>query len=62
VAVQVLAEAGAANDDGEVVRYWLRLIEANTDRLADPANPDLIFPGQVFALPIHSPAAERAQP
>ncbi len=37
--------------DPEVDRYWLRLIEANRYRLADPANPDLIFPGQVFDLP-----------
>ena len=37
--------------DREVVPYWLRLIEANRQRLADPANPDLLFPGQVLVVP-----------
>lgn len=37
--------------EAEVARYWLRLIEANADRLADPDNPDLIFPGQVLVVP-----------
>jgi hypothetical protein len=58
VAVRVLEEAGAPGGDYEVAQYWLRLIEANAERLVDPANPDLIFPGQVFALPIVSPTAE----
>lgn len=62
VAVRVVAEAGAAEGDAEVARYWLRLIEANAERLADPANPDLIFPGQVFALPVVSSPGERALP
>jgi hypothetical protein len=35
----------------EVVPYWNRLIEANRTALADPGNADLVFPGQVFALP-----------
>jgi nucleoid-associated protein YgaU len=33
---------------GDVVRYWLALVEANRDRLADP---DLVLPGQVLVLP-----------
>ena len=37
--------------EAEIAAYWLRLIEANRTDLADPANPDLIFPGQVFRLP-----------
>ncbi|CAN5171577.1 hypothetical protein BH24ACT1_BH24ACT1_10670 [soil metagenome] len=61
VAVQVLQRGGAVTrSDGEVAEYWNRLIVANTDRLADPGNPDLIFPGQVLTLPIPSPAGERA--
>lgn len=40
-----------APTDSEVDRYWLRLIQANRSRLADPLNPDLIFAGQVFDLP-----------
>lgn len=41
----------AGQGDAEVARYWLRLIEANANRLADPDNPDLIFPGQVLVVP-----------
>jgi hypothetical protein len=42
--------------DAEVVPYWQALIEANRARLADPANPDLIFAGQSFELPPPPPA------
>jgi len=35
----------------ELLPYWASLIEANRDRLVDPANPDLILAGQVFVLP-----------
>lgn len=31
--------------------YWRRLIAANLDRLVDPGNPDLLYPGQVLVLP-----------
>lgn len=36
----------AAVDD-----YWRRLIARNRARLVDPGNPDLLYPGQVLALP-----------
>lgn len=36
--------------DDEVGPYWRRLVAANSDRLADPANPDLIYPGQRLAV------------
>ncbi|HSH23480.1 MAG TPA: hypothetical protein VK975_05390, partial [Acidimicrobiales bacterium] len=51
VATRVLEAAWAmpATDD-QVADYWQRLIEANRDRLADPANPDLVFPGQVLTV------------
>ncbi|MGI8776542.1 MAG: LysM peptidoglycan-binding domain-containing protein [Acidimicrobiales bacterium] len=42
---------GRAPTSAEIVPYWHRLIEANRSALADPANADLIFAGQVFALP-----------
>lgn len=35
----------------EIGRYWRALVAANRDRLADPANPDLLFPGQRLRLP-----------
>jgi hypothetical protein len=43
----------AVDQTGErnVVEYWRALIEANRDRLVDPANPDLVFAGQRFLLP-----------
>lgn len=37
--------------EAEVAAHWRRLIEANRDRLANPDDPDLIFPGQRFVLP-----------
>jgi hypothetical protein len=37
--------------DGEVATYWRTLIDANTDRLVEPGNPDLLLPGQVLILP-----------
>ena len=52
VAERVLHTAwGRAPTDREVVPYWSRLVDDNRPRLADPANPDLVFPGQVVALP-----------
>jgi hypothetical protein len=38
-------------DAADVARYWLRLIEANADRLRVPGDPGLIFPGQTLVLP-----------
>lgn len=46
------ASAGRQPSDAEIVPYWRRLIEANRGALADRANPDLIFPGQVFTVPL----------
>lgn len=37
--------------DEAVAEYWQNLIDANADRLIDPGNPDLIFPGQELLLP-----------
>ena len=33
---------------GDVAAHWVALVEANRARLADP---DLVLPGQVLALP-----------
>jgi nucleoid-associated protein YgaU len=35
----------------EVVRYWRSLVELNRSDLPDPADPDLVFPGDVIRLP-----------
>ena len=51
IAVGVLTERAAAPpEDRDVVEYWRRLIDANRSRLIDPANPDLIVPGQAVVL------------
>ncbi|MCU1453766.1 MAG: hypothetical protein JWN46_1912 [Acidimicrobiales bacterium] len=42
---------GRRPSDAEVAPYWRHLIELNRARLADPANPDLVFPGQQVELP-----------
>jgi len=44
------SRSGAATDV-DISDYWTTLIEHNRDRLVDPANPDLIYPGQRFELP-----------
>jgi hypothetical protein len=37
--------------EAEVAVHWRRLVEVNRDRLANPDDPDLIFPGQHVVLP-----------
>lgn len=57
VAEQVLADAWARRpEDREIVEYWRTLIEANRSLLADPANADLLFAGQVLILPAVPPS------
>ena len=52
MSVSALAIAwGRPPTDSEVERYWLQLIEVNRERLVDPDDADLIFPGQRFELP-----------
>ena len=38
--------------DRETARYLDAIIRANHDVLAVADDPDLVFPGQVFALPV----------
>jgi hypothetical protein len=42
---------GGSAPDRDVARYWHRLVELNRADLPDPANPDLVFPGDVIRLP-----------
>jgi hypothetical protein len=37
--------------DDQITTYWLRLVQLNRAELADPGNPDLVFPGQTIRLP-----------
>ena len=52
IAADVLHDAwGRAATEAEVARYWQMVIDHNRAELADPDNPDLIYPGQRFSLP-----------
>jgi hypothetical protein len=52
VAEETLAAAwGRTPTDREIVPYWRLVIEANRSKLADPGNPDLVFPGQQLTVP-----------
>jgi hypothetical protein len=48
---EVARRLGRPPTDPDVAPYWLRLIDANRDRLVDPAEPDLLHPGQTLLLP-----------
>lgn len=51
IAEEILTrEHGVAPTDAEIGPYWLDLIEANQERLPDPANPDLIYPGMRLTI------------
>lgn len=52
IAERTLAQAwDRAPTDAETEPYWRELVAHNHDALTDPANPDLVYPGQVFRLP-----------
>lgn len=56
VAERALAAAwGRPPVDAEVAPFWEQVVEVNRPRLADPANPDLLFVGQVVTLPVPPP-------
>jgi DNA-binding SARP family transcriptional activator/nucleoid-associated protein YgaU len=45
------ASIGRQHSADEVAPYWLQFVDENSDRFADPSNPDLIYPGQEFIYP-----------
>jgi len=52
ISSDALTEAlGRTPQDLEITAHWRRLVAANRDRLVDPANPDLLYPGQTLVLP-----------
>lgn len=52
IAESALTDAwGRTPTEEEIYPYWRLVVNANWDRLAPPGDPDLIYPGQVFALP-----------
>lgn len=61
VAEKVLASAWQrAPSDAEIDPYWRHLVETNRPILRDPANPDLLYPGQVLTVPPPPPPASPA--
>lgn len=58
IAEELLADAWQRHPtDAETDPFWRSLVEANRSRLVDPADPDLIHPGQVFEVPPAPPPA-----
>jgi LysM domain len=54
IAVEVTgggASPGSPVDERAVTRYWRRIVDANRPGLVDPANPDLLVPGQRLVVP-----------
>jgi hypothetical protein len=61
IAEQVLATSWSRPPtDSEVASYWSSLVERNRSRLAHPADPDLVFAGQLMELPPVPPAPAAA--
>jgi nucleoid-associated protein YgaU len=48
---QLTDSRGTVPGEADVVPYWLTLVERNRATLANPDDPDLLFPGQVVELP-----------
>lgn len=60
---QLTADLGRTPTDDEIAPYWQELIVVNGDRLVEPANPSLIYAGQVLTLPAaSSPAVDGTPP
>lgn len=47
----LIARLGHAPDQREVAALWVRVIDINRPGLPDPANPNLIFAGDVVVIP-----------
>lgn len=47
----LIARLGHRPDQAEVAALWLRVIDTNRPNLPDPANPSLIFTGDVITVP-----------
>ena len=47
----LIARLGHAPDQREVAALWIRVIDTNRPDLPDPANPNLIFAGDVVVIP-----------
>ena len=47
----VAKHLGRAPSDREIGPYWLQVVATNRGGLQDPRNPNLIFAGELIALP-----------
>jgi len=57
IAAATLTKAwGHPPADADLGRYWWQVIQSNRPRLPDPADPSLLFPGDVVALPRPPPS------
>jgi hypothetical protein len=62
IAESLVSDAwGRAPTDRELDGYWRLLISHNRANLADPANPDLLHPGDVLAVPAVPPIPAPAE-
>lgn len=53
LAKEALTDAwGRSPTDPELAPYWSEMVELNRDRLAPPGDPNLIYAGQQFILPL----------
>ncbi len=48
---EVSRRLGRPASTAETAAWWVRLVEANRDRLVDPTDPDLLLPGQRLVRP-----------
>ena len=47
----LIARLGHAPDQRQIAALWLRVVDANRPNLPDPANPNLIFAGDIVTIP-----------
>lgn len=52
IAESVVIGSNPVADEHQVAEYWHRLIESNRASLRNPANADLLYPGDVVKLPV----------
>ena len=51
IAERQLAAVSPNPIEAAVRRYWITLVEANSSKLTDPSNPDLLLVGTVLSIP-----------
>jgi hypothetical protein len=62
IAEALVARSVANPSEREVAAYWMRLMEANRDRLVVPGVFDLVYAGQVLRVPAGDPSPAAVLP